>query len=71
MMVNYLQNGGDDVPFCFVCKDIGQRAEHKELQAMEEAPPLPVHTGGLNPSWGQRARGHPPTETVVHHSICC
>lgn len=50
MTVNYLQNMGDHVLVCFVYEGIGKRAEHKELQATEEAPHPPVHTGGLNPS---------------------
>lgn len=52
MTVNYPQNGEDDVLFCFVFSDVGQRAEHKELQAMEEAPPPPVHTVGLKSPLG-------------------
>lgn len=61
MTVNYLQSRGDHVPLCSVYEDKGKRAEHKELQGMEEAPEPPVHTGGLSPSYGQRASGpaHP------------
>lgn len=45
---------------CSVYSDVGQRVEHKDLQAMEEAPLPPVHSWGLTPSWEQRVPGHPP-----------
>lgn len=45
---------------CSVYSDVGQRAEHKDLQAMQEAPLPPVHSCGLTPSWEKRLPGHHP-----------
>lgn len=64
MMVNGLQNRGEDVVLCFVEKDV-EKEKNRDVRARQEDPPLPVHTTGLKAtSWRQRATGHhPETET--------